>query len=244
MTMKRKRISNRKRIIRDETDDIFCFCVPLETRFEDFTLRCLGQKLTRKIKLQVCPDCKESYLPGPTVVQMERDIKAKVLAMANERLDVPEEHLYLRYFDDEDFLLIAYNNYEAVRREKDFENDVLYYFDSHNQLARIKILNFYGILQDNHLQENSMKTTVKAENLKENLDLVTEWLDLTKNRVEIPKTWLWIEYQNDADLLYVKLSTSPATISDDDLDNGIVFDYDKNNDLVGIEVWNLYGIYV
>ena len=80
--------------------------------------------------------------------------------------------------------------------------------------------------------------------LKKNFDAVSEWLDLAKSRVKVPTDWLEIEYQKDADLLYIKVSNTTTAYSDDDLDNEIVFDYDENDTLVGIEVLNLYGVFV
>jgi len=74
-------------------------------------------------------------------------------------------------------------------------------------------------------------------------DVINEWISLAERRVGIPKNYLEVEYQKEADLLYIKLSNSPATYSDDDLNKGIVFDYDEHDNLVGIEVWNLYGVF-
>ncbi len=147
--MKRKRIVNRKRIIREETEDIFCFCASRETRIEDFTYRCLGQELKRKVEVSFCPDCKEKHFNGSPLLQMEADITAKVLALANERFELPEGHTYLSYDKDKDFLEVNYNNYESVRREEHLENDVVCHFDAHGILARIEILNFYGRLRSN-----------------------------------------------------------------------------------------------
>ncbi|MGI8638516.1 MAG: DUF2283 domain-containing protein [Pyrinomonadaceae bacterium] len=79
--------------------------------------------------------------------------------------------------------------------------------------------------------------------LKKNFDAVSEWLNLAKSRVEVPPNWLEIEYQKDADLLYIKVSNATTAYSDGDLDNEIVFDYDENDILVGIEVLNLYGVF-
>lgn len=73
--------------------------------------------------------------------------------------------------------------------------------------------------------------------------MVSEWFALARKRVEIPQDWFETDYDKEADVLYIKIINSPATHSDDDLDNGIVFDYDKDNRLVGIEVLSLYGIY-
>ena len=79
--------------------------------------------------------------------------------------------------------------------------------------------------------------------LKKNFKVVTEWLDLASRRVDIPTNWLEIEYQKDADLLFIKLLNSPAAYGDDDLDQRIVYNYDKNGCLVSIEILNLYGVF-
>ena len=70
-----------------------------------------------------------------------------------------------------------------------------------------------------------------------------EWLALARKRVEIPDNWLAVDYDKDVDVLYIRLLDAPATHSDDDLDASIVFDYDKHNRLIGIEVLNLCGVY-
>ena len=142
--MKRIRIGNRKRIIREETEDIFCFCASRETRIEDFTHRGLGQELMRQVEVYFCPDCKEKYINGSAVIQMEAEIKAKVLALANKRVELPKGHKYLSYLKEKDLLEVNYNNYESIRREEDLENDIVYHFDACGILARIEVLNFYG----------------------------------------------------------------------------------------------------
>ncbi|MCY7376822.1 MAG: DUF2283 domain-containing protein [Pyrinomonadaceae bacterium] len=79
--------------------------------------------------------------------------------------------------------------------------------------------------------------------LKKHFDAVSEWLDLAQHRVEVPADWLEIEYQEDADLLYIKISNSKAASSKADLDDEVVFDYDETGELVGIEILNFYGVF-
>jgi len=80
--------------------------------------------------------------------------------------------------------------------------------------------------------------------LKKDSNAVSEWLNLARNRIEIPNQWLEVNYSKDADSLYIKLLNSPAAYSDDDLSESVIFDYDESNCLVGIEVLNLYGVFV
>ncbi len=73
---------------------------------------------------------------------------------------------------------------------------------------------------------------------------VTEWLDLVDERVKIPRNYLRINYQTDADLLLVKFSETESTYSEDDMEKGLIFNYDAQNKLVSIEVLDLYGVFV
>jgi uncharacterized protein YuzE len=83
-----------------------------------------------------------------------------------------------------------------------------------------------------------------ATQLKENLSTAEEWIKQARRRVKIPKNFIEAKYSKDVDSLYIQLLDSPATHSDDDLSKSLVFDYDKENRLVGIEVMNLYGVFV
>ena len=83
-----------------------------------------------------------------------------------------------------------------------------------------------------------------TQQLKENLSTADEWVKLAKKRVKVPKSWIEAKYSKEADSLYIQLLDSPATRSKGDLTKSIVYDYDKENRLVGIEVINLYGVYV
>jgi uncharacterized protein YuzE len=55
---------------------------------------------------------------------------------------------------------------------------------------------------------------------------------------------LQINYQSDADLLFIKFTDSETTYSDDDMDIGVIYNYDADDKLVSIEVLDLYGVYV
>lgn len=83
----------------------------------------------------------------------------------------------------------------------------------------------------------------ETRQLKKTLVKANEWIELAKKRVTLPTDWLTVEYQKDADLLYITFSEAKTTKTKSQIDKGIVYDYDKNNNLVGIEIWNLYGIF-
>ncbi|MBA3716188.1 MAG: DUF2283 domain-containing protein [Pyrinomonadaceae bacterium] len=66
---------------------------------------------------------------------------------------------------------------------------------------------------------------------------------LARSRVELPAGKLWLKYQPDADILWIGLKEASApTHSDDDVKNGLIFNYEGRN-LVSIEVLDLYGTY-
>lgn len=69
-----------------------------------------------------------------------------------------------------------------------------------------------------------------------------EWLRLARERVALPPGPVWLDYQADADLLVIKLKErARSTHSDDDMDAGIIYDY-EGTELVAIEVLDLYGV--
>lgn len=126
-----------------------CSCVDLKTRNEDFTLKSgLGQELTRNIELQVCSNCGERYIPGQTVSSMAAEIEAKVLALANERFEVPEGHKYFKYFDDVDLMVIKYSNNKTVKTEDDMSKGLICNYDYKGRIRSIEVLDFYGKFTD------------------------------------------------------------------------------------------------
>ncbi len=73
---------------------------------------------------------------------------------------------------------------------------------------------------------------------------VTEWLELVDERLEIPRNYLRINYQSDVDLLFIKFTDSETTYSDDDMEIGVIYNYDADDKLVSLEILDLYGVYV
>jgi hypothetical protein len=71
-----------------------------------------------------------------------------------------------------------------------------------------------------------------------------ELLRLAAGRVQLPAGPLWPEYEDDVDLLVIKLKEGArSTHSDSDLENGIIYDY-EGDELVAIEILDLYGVFV
>ncbi|MDQ3750387.1 MAG: DUF2283 domain-containing protein [Acidobacteriota bacterium] len=71
----------------------------------------------------------------------------------------------------------------------------------------------------------------------------SELLELAARRVKLPNGEpLFVNYDAEADCLFIKLSKEKAVISESQsLD--VTYDLDKNGNVVGIEILDLYGIY-
>lgn len=80
--------------------------------------------------------------------------------------------------------------------------------------------------------------------LKKRIGNASEWLKLANQRVEIPNNYVILKYQEDADLLVIRFNNGKSTHSTDDMDKGIIYNYDKNNKLVSKEILDLYGVFV
>lgn len=70
-----------------------------------------------------------------------------------------------------------------------------------------------------------------------------EFIELAKERGKIPSDWIKLEYQKDADLLFILYSKKRCVRSKGDMENGIIFNYDAQDKLVSIEVLELYGVF-
>ncbi len=68
---------------------------------------------------------------------------------------------------------------------------------------------------------------------------LTRLLARAGRRFTLPTCKLLVTYASDVDTLYIRLSKNPRpTRSDDDMERGLVFDYEGKK-LVGIEVLNI-----
>ena len=142
--MKKKQIINRNEVIGEKTKDASCLCASLEIRFEDYTLRKYGQELTRKIETRVCQNCGDKHLHGQSVLDMETEIKAKVLSLAAERFEFPNDPLYLRYCGEPDLMSIKFSNNKCVKTESDYTKGLIYNFDYKGEITSVEVLDFYG----------------------------------------------------------------------------------------------------
>jgi hypothetical protein len=71
-----------------------------------------------------------------------------------------------------------------------------------------------------------------------------EYVNLARKRVKFADDWQEIKYRNEVDLLFIRFSGEFASRSKGDELNGLVYNYDKNNKLVSIEIADFYGVYV
>lgn len=70
-----------------------------------------------------------------------------------------------------------------------------------------------------------------------------EVLSLASERFEVPKTYRYLKYYDEADLLFIRYGDADSVISHDDIDKGLLYDFDADGNLTGIEVWDFYGKY-
>lgn len=71
-----------------------------------------------------------------------------------------------------------------------------------------------------------------------------ELLKLASERVNLPgKKPIRISYDEDVDALFLKYSVEPSVISKSEDTDGIIYDYDEKDNLVSIEILDLYGVF-
>jgi hypothetical protein len=68
-------------------------------------------------------------------------------------------------------------------------------------------------------------------------------LRLARERVKLPGSPLWLDYQSDVDLLVVRFSAADSTRSHGDPEAGVVYNY-AGDDLVSIEILDLFGVFI
>lgn len=154
--MKNKIINNQNENTEDKSS---CLCASLETKNEDYTHQYLGQELTRQIEIRVCRNCGEKQIPDNLLADMEAEMEAIVISLANERLkvprshkrshrspiiyQVPEGHTLIKYFDEVDLLFIRFGNQKSARTEDDGLEGLIFDFDKDKNLVSIEIIDFY-----------------------------------------------------------------------------------------------------
>ena len=75
------------------------------------------------------------------------------------------------------------------------------------------------------------------------LERTDELLKRAQERADFPKIWREVRYFDEVDLLVIRFLPSPATYSKDNIGKGLVYNYDANDNLVSLEILDLYGIY-
>lgn len=71
-----------------------------------------------------------------------------------------------------------------------------------------------------------------------------EYVNLARKRIDLGDDWQEMEYSDEVDLLFIRFSKNKAARSKGDVENGIVYNYDRNNKLVSIEITDFYGVFV
>ncbi len=75
------------------------------------------------------------------------------------------------------------------------------------------------------------------------LEKTDKLLELAKERAKLPRRFRSLQYFDEVDLLVVEISSAISTHSKGDVPNGIIYNYDADNNLVSIEISDLYGIF-
>jgi hypothetical protein len=75
------------------------------------------------------------------------------------------------------------------------------------------------------------------------LENVEELIKLARKRVSFSRNWQSVKYYRDVDLLAVRFSDNPATHSKDDIEKGLIYNYDAEGNLANIEILDLYDIF-
>ena len=70
-----------------------------------------------------------------------------------------------------------------------------------------------------------------------------EFIKLADERGKIPSDWIKLEYQKDVDLLSILYSNKRCVRSKGDMENGVIYNYNAQNELVSIEVLEFYGVF-
>lgn len=72
----------------------------------------------------------------------------------------------------------------------------------------------------------------------------TELLGLASQRVNLPNEKpLLIRYDDEADSLFLKYAETPPVISKSEDTDGVIFEFDSDDNLVSIEILDLYEVF-
>lgn len=72
----------------------------------------------------------------------------------------------------------------------------------------------------------------------------SELLELASKRIKLPRRKpIFVNYDEEGDSLFIKLSEKEAVISKSAIEGGVAYDLDENGNIVGIEIFDLYDIF-
>ncbi len=74
-------------------------------------------------------------------------------------------------------------------------------------------------------------------------ETTVEWLKLAQERIGIPQNIIKIDYQAEVDLLFIKFSDKPSVRGNIDYKSDVIYNYDKNGEVVNVEILDLYGVF-
>ena len=60
-------------------------------------------------------------------------------------------------------------------------------------------------------------------------------LKAVANLVKLPRTHMWLDYDSEADVLYLHFEEKPSSTHSEMRDDGIIFDY-RGNRLIGLTI--------
>lgn len=64
---------------------------------------------------------------------------------------------------------------------------------------------------------------------------ISDLLKATANLIKLPKTKMWIDYDTEADVLYLHFEEKPTSTHSEMRDDGIILDY-RGDQLVGLTI--------
>ena len=64
---------------------------------------------------------------------------------------------------------------------------------------------------------------------------IIDLLKATANLIKLPKTKMWIDYDTEADVLYLHFEEKPTSTHSEMRDDGIILDY-RGDQLVGLTI--------
>lgn len=71
-------------------------------------------------------------------------------------------------------------------------------------------------------------------------EMVEEVISLANKRFEVPDGYQYLKYYEEVDLLVIRYSNTDAVISKSDMEKGLIYNFDNEGNLTGIEVLDLY----